>query len=434
MKKADNNQSLKSLPSKESSQVFNNITNTQWTSNECKSKGTYTFKDVVWPVQPAEHDQELTLMKKIFEAVEKVSAMSRFLAVRYDLHIPAYSADNHVIDCFHKLLFSQLSQVYPKSFISYLWVREQGQGQAQHYHYLLMLDGNYIRYPHKLNAIVQSCWEQAAGGRTWCPKNGYYFVTENDVDTYAKLMLRVSYLGKRRTKEAIGKGIKRIGSGFRKPKPSKIRKKVAVKQSVVISTSISNTKPQSMETCAEHYSGILDKYFANEPLRFLKHSHAELYHQEPWWKINTPRWPAHRKQYLFEALITGISLSGYARKYSLSPARTYANLRQVGGQSLKSIHWAWHRLRYQQSGNSLIDYINKNKLNQKTAAKQLRRKQMSAHWSRHFDNYYQNYWPEGWTVADYCRKEGLVHSTTRHYLVDFPFIGLINPFVLKPWL
>ncbi|WP_151995998.1 hypothetical protein [Buttiauxella massiliensis] len=117
-----------------------------------------------------------------------------------------------------------------------------------------------------------------------------------------------------------------------------------------------------------------------------------------------------------------------------SRTRTYANLRLVGGQSLKIIHWAWHRLRYQQSGSSLIDYIKKNKLNQRTAAKQLRRKQMSAHWSRHFDNYYQNYWPEGWTVADYCRKEGLVQSSARRYLVDFPFIGLINPFVLKPWL
>lgn len=432
MKKTNNNQSLKHSTAKESSQVFNTIT--QWNSSECKAEGTFIYKDIVWPVQPAEHDQEPTLMKKIFEAVERVSAKTRFLAVRYDLHVPVYSADNRVIDCFHKLLFSQLSQAYPKSFTSFVWVREQGLGNAQHYHYLLMLDGNYIRYPNKLNAIVQYCWQQTAGGRAWCPTNGYYFVTENDVDTYAKLMLRVSYLGKRRTKETIGKGIKRIGSGFRKPKSAKTSRKVAAKQSVIPTTSISKTKPQSTVTKAEHYNGILDKYFSKVPLRFQKHSHAELYHQEPWWRINEPKWPAHRKQYLFEALLTGISLSSYAQKYGLSLRRTYANLRVVGGQSLKSIHWAWHRLSYQQSGCSLIDYIKKNKLSQKTATKQLRRKKMSAHWSRHFDNYYQNYWPEGWTVADYCRKESLVHSSARRYLVGFPFIGLINPFVLKPWL
>ena len=432
MKKTTSNQSIARLPCKENDQVFNDIT--KWSPNECQPKGTFTYKDVVWPVQPAEHDQELKIMKKIFETLNHVSTVPRFLAVRYDLHLPAYSADNSVIDCFHKLLFSQLSQAYPKSFISYLWVREQGQGNAQHYHYLLMLDGNYIRYPNKLNTIVQYCWKHAAGGRAWFPSNGYYFVTENDVDTYAKLMLRVSYLGKRRTKETIGKGIKRIGSGFRKPRLSKTKRKVSVKQSVILSTSIANTKPQSTVTNAECYNGILDKYFAKVPLRFLKHSHSELYHQEPWWKINAPKWPAHRKQYLFEALITGISLSGYAHKYGISPTRAYANLRQVGGQSLKIIHWAWHRFRYQQSESSLIDYIKKNKLNQRTAAKQLRRKQMSAHWSRHFDSYYRNYWPEGWTVADYCRKEGLVQSSARRYLVDFPFIGLINPFVLKPWL
>ncbi|MBN6290615.1 hypothetical protein, partial [Escherichia coli] len=37
--------------------------------------------------------------------------------------------------------------------------------------------------------------------------------------TYTELMLRVSYLGKRRTKESIDKGIKLFGSGMRKPKP-----------------------------------------------------------------------------------------------------------------------------------------------------------------------------------------------------------------------
>ena len=429
------NHHLKCVP------VFNNIIKPKFTSGY-QPKGKYLYRDVLWSVLPEEHDQEPTIMKRLFDTVDRVSAMSRFLAVRYDLRVPTYSADNLVIDTFHQLLFERLGQTYPKSFISHLWVREQGQGEAQHYHYLLMLDGNHIRYPNKLNAMVQHCWEQATGGSVWFPENGYYFVTPNDVETYSKLILRVSYLGKKRSKGSIAAGIKIFGSGLRKPKRVKPHTE---KNSPASIHSIgeepidypSDTSLQSAQAMNNAYRGMLDKYFTGKAKLLSFHrpyARNELYDERKWWDHYHPRWPTLRSNYLSEALITGISLSQYARKYHLSPERVYANCRNVGGQSLKIIHWAWHRYCFLKSKSTLANYIKNNQLHHKTAARQLRRKPMSVFWSQHFDNYYQTHWPEGWTVADYCRKYNLAPSTARRYMVAFPFIGLINPFLLKPWL
>ncbi|EAC0629236.1 inovirus Gp2 family protein [Salmonella enterica] len=432
------NQVTKPSPGQELTSVFNTITpDKPGNLVEYQPKGTFVFKEVMWSVLPEKRDQDTKIMKRIFGAVDKVSAMSRFLAVRYDFRLPTYSADNRIMDDFHNLLFRQLSKNYPKSFISYLWVREQGSGEAQHYHYLLMLDGNYIRYPNKLNTIVRHCWEQVAGGSVWFPENGYYFVSENDLKTYTELMLRVSYLGKRRTKESIDKGIKLFGSGMRKPKPvAPSRQKPAITPCKPINQK-SETKTNDQDMALKStYSGMLDKYFlgkARLPAVLRKRSSDELYDENKWW-CNSPRWSGHRHNYALEALITGISLSEYAHKYRLNQARVYANCRRVGGQSLKIIHWAWHRYCFQKSKSTLDDYINNHRLNQKTAKKQLRRKPMSPHWSQHFDRYYQKYWPKGWTVADYCREHNLVASTARRYIVDFPFIDLIDPFLLKPWL
>ncbi|MCX9022909.1 YagK/YfjJ domain-containing protein [Citrobacter portucalensis] len=424
-----NNLETASIKAK-SNTVFNNIS--PGSIGGIPSKGIFIFKDVLWPVLYAEDEQDIRIMGKVFEVVDKLSTVSRFFAVRYDFHLPEYTSDNNPIRDFHNVLFKELSEKYPYSFISYLWVREQSDSNSQHYHYLLMLDANCIQYPSILNKIVARCWRIATGGTVFFPENGYYSVAKNDVDSYAKLMLRISYFGKKHTKESIAKGIRRVGHGFKKPK-SFISKTKHVRAKVILKASDS-FKDISLPSC---YEGSLDKYFLGKdelPMFHRRRSYYELYDEDKWWIRDAPRWSGHRRNYLFEALITGVSLSGYARKYRLNPERVYANCRQVGGQSLKIIYWAWHRYCFLQSRGSVESYIKNNKLRYKSATKQLRRKPMSDRWKKHFDDYYLRFWPEGWSVVDYCRHVGIVPSTARRYLVDFPYFGLINPFLLRPWL
>lgn len=143
------NQLENTSTSSASNTVFNNIS--PGIIAGIQSKGIFIFKDVLWPVLYSEEEQDIRIMGKVFDAVDKVATKSRFLAVRYDLHLPEYTSGNQPISDFHNLLFKMISENYPKSFISYLWVREQGNSESQHYHYLLMLDANCIRYPNLLN-------------------------------------------------------------------------------------------------------------------------------------------------------------------------------------------------------------------------------------------------------------------------------------------
>ena len=227
------------LNSSESPDI-NNIPRPYFDAEVFKPKGEFLFNDFLWKVLPANDQQNGKMMKRIFETVDQVSGLSsRFLAVRYDLHLKEFQSNNQVIDIFHKNLFGQLRKRYPKSFVSYIWVRERNEADAQHYHYALMMDGDYIRNPYNLNEIVKMCWEAAAGGTVYFPKKMAYFVKQNDVDTYSKLMIRLSYFGKNATKESSGVCKKRIGFGIRKARKTgamsaKTYKKLEVQDSELV--------------------------------------------------------------------------------------------------------------------------------------------------------------------------------------------------------
>ena len=433
------------LNSSESPDI-NNIPRPYFDAEVFKPKGEFLFNDFLWKVLPANDQQNGKMMKRIFETVDQVSGLSsRFLAVRYDLHLKEFQSNNQVIDIFHKNLFGQLRKRYPKSFVSYIWVRERNEADAQHYHYALMMDGDYIRNPYNLNEIVKMCWEAAAGGTVYFPKKMAYFVKQNDVDTYSKLMIRLSYFGKNATKESSGVCKKRIGFGIRKARKTgamsaKTYKKLEAQDSELVQAvepefkNVStNVEPES----ALSFCGKLDKYFTHDhSLELLKPPAQPIKYDvlNRWVVWSRPDWKWHRLNYVYEALSTGVCLSEYAEKYALSLTRTYANFRQVGGQSLRIIHWAWHRRCLYFSDMSLSEYIAEKKLYSKMAVRQLQRRPMSEFWRRHFDNYYRKYWLHGYTVSYYCRVYSLNVSTARRYLVDFPNAALIDPFVLKPWL
>lgn len=201
-----------SLDSAHQQPVINNITRST-VYPDIRAKGEFLYDDVLWPVMPEERQQDVKIMNSLFKAVDRTYAScSRFLAIRYDFHQPQYTADNRVITRFHQLLIPALRNEYPKSFARVFWVREQNQAAAQHYHYLLMVDGNCVRHPLKINKLVESCWNIATGGTVWFPKHGYYLIRKNDTEAMAALLLRVSYFAKRHSKEGIAKDIARSGT------------------------------------------------------------------------------------------------------------------------------------------------------------------------------------------------------------------------------
>lgn len=420
-----------------------------------KPKGEFLHREMLWPVLIDEADQDPKMMKRIFDTVAQVSSLSsRLFAVRYDLHLPEYQAGNLIIEQFHRQLFVLLRRQYPESFVSYLWVREKDSAHAQHYHYVLMMDGNYIRYPSKLTELVKQCWTLVAGGSVWVPENCFYFVENNDIESYGKLMLRLSYLGKRRTKEPTAECRKRLGWGIRLSKrkldarakrinsdkaslPDKI-------QSIEIDE-IKDERPSQISEKTNHGLSNLDKLFLGQatlesltpPAKSVKKKTMDDWLDFPLkalWQTRRPDWKWHRQNYVYEVLSQGISLPEYAKKYRLQLTRLYSNFRKVGGQSLRAIRWALHRRAYRYSDISIDQYLTEHDLKDRTAKVQICREPMSEFWSQHFDHYYLQYWPLGWTVAAYCNIHDLNVSTARRYLVDYPKNKIINPLVLKPWM
>ena len=339
------NSKIGSLDSAYQEPVINNIARSTVYPN-IRAKGEFLYDDVLWPVMPEECQQDVRIMNSLFKAVDRTYAScSRFLAIRYDFHLPQYTADNRVITRFHQLLIPALRKEYPKSFARVFWVREQNRAPAQHYHYLLMVDGNCVRHPLKINKLVESCWKIATGGTVWFPKHGYYLIRKNDTEAMAALLLRVSYFAKRHSKEGIAKDIARSGT-----RHYPFLKKTKHTKTVQLRTQIADFdraqahcplpgKLDSLFTPVEHSAGKptaltlsdsqqLDKA-ALLPMKALRRAlqrFSTLRGRLPddnsvvaGTKLN-PHWHRHFERYYRYYWPCNISVSQYCRWYYLNPS------------------------------------------------------------------------------------------------------------------
>jgi hypothetical protein len=125
-------------------------------------------------------------------------------------------------------------------------------------------------------------WEQANRGTCWVPDNCYYLV--KDISSHRDLLMRTSYLGKKRTKETIGKGIKRFGCGLRKPKP--IKRKATSTKRIASLPVVSQENTANQLDVIIRYPGYLDAYFTGDASLKIYHqlpAHSELYGHNKWW-------------------------------------------------------------------------------------------------------------------------------------------------------
>ena len=123
----------------------------------------------------------------------------RVLLIRFDLHIPFYTADNKIISRFRKNLIRRLEREYQINEIGYVWVREQEKAKHQHYHCAIYLNGNEIRHSSKTLRIIKDTWERInIENYMHPPKNPYYFI--DNEQTKQEAIYRISYLAKARGK------------------------------------------------------------------------------------------------------------------------------------------------------------------------------------------------------------------------------------------
>ena len=119
--------------------------------------------------------------------------------LRFDLRQYHYTEDNQRITVFNRKLFKWLKRHYQLKNIGYTWVREQERAKQQHYHFVLFLDGNKIKAPHKVVDKIESIWEGMSGSY-WRPENNYSNMNKGDKQAISNTVYRISYLAKARGK------------------------------------------------------------------------------------------------------------------------------------------------------------------------------------------------------------------------------------------
>jgi hypothetical protein len=144
-----------------------------------------------------------TMMKSMIGQLDAMlSHHSRIHVVRFDLRQYEYTATNKRMTDFNARLIKWLKARYGLKRVGYMWVREQERKKHQHYHYALILDGHKVKHPSAVLDKVREIWEHMDGS-DWRPKNCYYNVKRDDVESLQAAIWRVSYLAKGR-----GKGYK----------------------------------------------------------------------------------------------------------------------------------------------------------------------------------------------------------------------------------
>ena len=128
----------------------------------------------------------------------------RVLVVRLEYRINYYTANNKLFSNHMKNITQWLRREYGIKDIGYLWVREQEKSKKQHYHLALILDGNKIQHPGKINAVFKNKW--LPRGSIFVPENCYYYIDKHNYKKQRQdAIYRCSYLAKSR------------GKGFRPP-------------------------------------------------------------------------------------------------------------------------------------------------------------------------------------------------------------------------
>lgn len=162
-------------------------------------------------------------MRKMIEQLEYMLTYHRkVLVLVFNLHLPTggYTADNKVIARLFSKVRYGLSKLYGMKRLGYAWCREIMRSDVQHYHVALMLNGSKIQFPHKLLNWLGDWWRNSSkGGFLYIPKNCYYMLHRNDeMNTKADIIYRLSYLAKVNTKQTRKGRTNDYGTSQLKPK------------------------------------------------------------------------------------------------------------------------------------------------------------------------------------------------------------------------
>jgi hypothetical protein len=134
----------------------------------------------------------------IDQLVAMVSRHNKVFLFRFDLRLRTETPNNKIMSDFNRRLFRRIKRHYATNEVGFAWVREKEKAKSQHYHCALMLDGNKIQLPQRVQSWITEIWTSLDGYRPhW---SAYHNIRRNDSETVQKAMYHISYLAKPRGK------------------------------------------------------------------------------------------------------------------------------------------------------------------------------------------------------------------------------------------
>ena len=160
----------------------------------------FKYKGEMMTIQQGKQGAYVEILNKMIEQLDcSIKIHKRVLTHRFDLHPNYYSDDNKVLSRFVNRIKQEILRKYGILNIGYIWVREQERSKKQHYHLAIFLDGNKIRHPSKINALIKEKW-MAYGHMSVVPKPYKYIDKHNLEKIRLEVIYRISYLAKVRGK------------------------------------------------------------------------------------------------------------------------------------------------------------------------------------------------------------------------------------------
>jgi len=186
-------------------------------NNDKGYKHIFVYGGKGWWVNAGDSGLIAKQMRAMLDQIEAMlSYHSRVLLIRFDLRMSFYTSDNKIITVFNRRLFKWVKAQYGVSRIGFVWCRELEKAKQQHYHYALMLDGSKVNYPNSLIKKVIHIWADL-NGSAYVPKNCYYLMERDCLESQQEAIYRISYLAKVRGKGFKDAQTKNYGASRIKP-------------------------------------------------------------------------------------------------------------------------------------------------------------------------------------------------------------------------
>lgn len=145
----------------------------------------YLYQGHLWTVI-SNYQIRKDIMNCIFTVLrEFFERRSKLTAIRIELHLKKWTANNAPVREFFTKLRRQLFKQYGKIYHRYIWAREQNQAKAQHYHVVLLVDGQFVKHPSIIEKIARSIWIY---GYFCLPPRPFYHIHRDQIGRFCALV------------------------------------------------------------------------------------------------------------------------------------------------------------------------------------------------------------------------------------------------------